>query len=105
MGNAMKGRDRNASIPGRRSRTRREGGCTKDEECTHRVQRSAGRLKELDAVTAAKLMVNDAIKGDMGTLRLLISLAEGKRKPEVKEKPTRFSRASRPWLLRPDLRR
>lgn len=104
MGNTTKRRDRKASIPGRRSPARRECGCTKDEECAHRVQQSAGRLRELDPVAAAKLMVDDAIKGDMGMLRLLIRIVEGKRKPEVKEKPTRFSRASRPWLLRPDLR-
>jgi hypothetical protein len=99
VGKTSKRRDRKASVPGKRSRARREGGCTKDEECAHRVQRSAGRLKALDPVAGAKLMVDDAIKGDMSVMRLLIWMVEGKRKPEVKEKPRRV-RPVRTWLLK-----
>ena len=79
MGNTTKRQDRKDSIPGKRSRGLTEGAGTKDEECAHRVQRSEGRLKGFDADAAARLMVDDALKGDMDMILLLIRIVECKR--------------------------
>jgi hypothetical protein len=101
VGKITQKRDRKASIPGKRSRGRREGAGTKSEECAHRLQRSEGRLKKVEANAAARLLMEDALNGDMGALCLLIGMVEGEKKPVVKEKVRRVQPV-RTWLLRPE---
>lgn len=72
---SKKRRDQNATVPGRR--TRKQIGVEKheDAEAAGRVRRIPGPLEKLRAGVLAEMLVDDALEGDMTSMRLMLRLS------------------------------
>lgn len=90
-----KRRDRKSTVPGRKTRRIVKAGSTADAEWASRLVLSKTRLPELSAGTVVKLMTQDAVRGDVNALRLLLKVAgiDGERVAE--QRPRRELRKVR----------
>jgi hypothetical protein len=87
--------DRNATVPGRRTRRQIEVVKSADAESAARLGRHPGRLDKLEAGRVTKMLVDDAIAGDVRAAKLLMKMTGLFGGVEEDEGPRRFKQIGR----------